>query len=113
MKIALILADIERTINIKWASHAAVFSGVSMKTFCQTSIDALKKCRCCHKCCECTGMHIAWIGLAVQIYNNYMHIASCRIMALLSYLIGSLWQPLRSLTRLPVFVAHLKSLRVT
>jgi len=28
MKIALILADIERTINIKWASHAAVCSWV-------------------------------------------------------------------------------------
>jgi len=24
----------------------------SGKTFCQTSIDALKKRRCCHKCCE-------------------------------------------------------------
>ena len=65
---------------------ATVCSWVPMntgKTFCHTSIDALKKRHCCHKCCECMGMHIAWICLAVQIYNNYMHTASCRIMALL------------------------------
>jgi len=60
MKVALILANTERTISIKWASRAAVCSWVSMnsgKTFCHTSIDALKKRRCCHKCCECMGMH--------------------------------------------------------
>ena len=61
----------------------------SGKTFCQTSVDALKKRRCCHKCCENTGMHIAWICLAVQIYDNYMHTASCRITALL---IASSWK---------------------
>jgi len=57
MKIAFILADMERTVNIKWASHAAVCSWESMnsgKTFCQTPIDALRKRRCCHKCCEQT-----------------------------------------------------------
>jgi len=46
----------------------------SGKTLCQTSIDALKKRLCCNKCCERTGMHIAWISLTVQIlliYNNY------------------------------------------
>ena len=101
---------------IKWASRAALCSWVSMnsgKTFCQTSIDALKKRCCCQKCCERTGMHIAWLCLAIQIYNNYMHTASCRITAILSYLIGSLWHPLRSLAMLPVFLAHLKSLTVT
>ena len=30
-------------------------------------------------------MHIVWICLAVQIYNNYMHTASCRITAILIY----------------------------
>ena len=55
MKIALILADMEHTVNIKWASRAAVCSWESMNyrnTFCQTLIDALKKRCCCHKCCE-------------------------------------------------------------
>jgi len=42
----------------------------SGKTFYQTSINTLKKRRCCHKCCERTGMHIAWICLAVKIYNK-------------------------------------------
>ena len=32
MKIALILADVEHTINIKWASHAAVCSWESMNS---------------------------------------------------------------------------------
>jgi len=43
MKIALILADMERTINIKWASCAAVCSWEYMnsgETFCKTLIDA-------------------------------------------------------------------------
>jgi len=85
MKIALILADMERTVNIKWASRAAVCSWESMnceKTFCQTPIDALKKRRCCHKCCEwteCTSR-----GSVPQ--SRYMHTAAapCRITALLS-----------------------------
>ena len=38
-----------------------------------------------------------------------MHTASCRITALLSWLNGSLWQLLRFVSRLTVFITHLKS----
>jgi len=88
MKIALILADVERTItwiNIKykWASRTAVCSWVSKnsgKTFCQTSMNALKKRHCCHKCCEC--MECTSCGSVP--HSIYMHTASCRITTLLS-----------------------------
>ena len=83
MKIALILADVEHTFNIKWASRAAVCSWESMnsgKTFCQTLMNALQKRRCCHKCCEC--MECTSRGSVPQ--SSYMHTASCRITALLS-----------------------------
>ena len=83
MKIALILADMEHIINIKWASGAAVCSWESMnsgKIFCQTSMNALKKRRCCHKCCEC--MKCTSRGSVPQ--SRYMHTTSCRITELLS-----------------------------
>ena len=109
MRTALILADMERTVNIKWASHAAVCSWESMncwKTFCQTSIGALKKSHCCHKCCECTECTSR--GSVLQ--SRYMHTAPCRITALLASsmeVYGNRWGI--SQLRLPVFVAHLKS----
>jgi len=57
----------------------------SGKTFCQSSINAVKKRRCCHKCCEWTGMHIAWISLAVQIFIYLFIIIICTLLLVRSW----------------------------
>ena len=66
MKIALILANLECTINIKLANHAAVYSRVSMNS----------------------GENAYHVDMSRSpdffMHNNYMHTASCRIMALRS-----------------------------
>jgi len=67
MKIALILADTECTVNIKWASHAAVCSWESILP----DFDRCpKEAPLLSQVLWVNGMHIAWICAAVHVYAH-------------------------------------------
>ena len=86
-----ILADVEHTINIKWASRAAVCSWESLnsgKTFCQTSIDALK-----------------WTELETPVWELYTYLLMLSLLLCFPYFLCCMfgWVVMELIVKCPYF----------